>query len=56
MSAYEVWLTDGPSSTEVTIIQVEASSERAAWRLARERYPEKLIRATVQIEEATCPT
>lgn len=48
--AYEVWLAESAAAMTSTVETVRASSERDAFRKAREQHPDMLVRGVYEID------
>lgn len=48
-TTYAVQLTDSPGSMTADVVHIEATSERAAFKHAREQHPDKTIRAIASL-------
>jgi hypothetical protein len=46
---YEAWITTDAGTLTTTVVAVEASSEREAFRLVREQYPDQLCRGVYEV-------
>jgi len=50
MRLYEVWITTDAGSMTTTVITIEASSERDAFRKAKELHPDQTVRGVMEVE------
>lgn len=46
---YEAWITTDAGSMTTTVVTVEATSERDAFRKAREQNPGQLVRGVYEV-------